>query len=169
MGVGGLDCRMSFSSLAATIRAFYCEKRFCRIKVPTNSLLNTENKCTGAGGDFSLKVSNLILAAYACASSGADIISMSFSGTKPSKLEEKVFSTMRTQYNILTVASAGSSGTSEKKYPASYPSILSVGAVARNSTVASFSQRNNQVNLAWHRLDALNKVSTRVLLPMNVR
>ena len=106
-------------------------------------------------------MSDVAVAAFACANAGANVISMSLGGAESSIFEQTVVSIMQTQYNILIVASAGNSADTGYMYPASYPSVLSVGAVDRNSNVASFSQRNDQVNLAWLRLDSLNIFSIR--------
>jgi subtilisin family serine protease len=50
---------------------------------------------------------------------------------------------------ILSVAAAGNGGNNQKSYPASYGSVVSVAAVDASKTVASFSQKNDQVS--WQR------------------
>jgi serine protease len=49
---------------------------------------------------------------------------------------------------ILVVAAAGNEGNSTLKYPASYDDVMSVAAVDKSLQRASFSQSNNQVNIA---------------------
>ena len=49
---------------------------------------------------------------------------------------------------VLLVAAAGNDGSTNYLYPASYPSVISVAAVNSNKGLASFSQRNDQVDLA---------------------
>ncbi|HWN71791.1 MAG TPA: S8 family serine peptidase, partial [Haliangium sp.] len=48
----------------------------------------------------------------------------------------------------LSFAAAGNSGNTALSYPAAYDKVISVGAVAENKTLASFSQRNSDVELA---------------------
>jgi len=45
-------------------------------------------------------------------------------------------------------AAAGNSGNSAPSYPASYPTVMSVGAVNSNRNIASFSQYNDQVEIS---------------------
>jgi hypothetical protein len=56
----------------------------------------------------------------------------------------------RTHYNngILSIAAAGNAGNTAKSYPASYASVISVAAVDSAGVVASFSQKNDAVELA---------------------
>jgi subtilisin family serine protease len=49
---------------------------------------------------------------------------------------------------ILNVAAAGNDGNTQRSWPASYPSVISVAAVDSNEVVASFSQQNSDVELA---------------------
>ena len=90
-------------------------------------------------------MSDVVLAVYACANAGANILSISLGGQERSDLEEMVFQSMSKNYRMLAVAAAGNYGGSLYLYPASYPSVLSVGAVDINSVVAWFSQENDQV------------------------
>jgi subtilisin family serine protease len=78
---------------------------------------------------------------------GADVINMSFGSDEYSATEEAVFRTVADQ-GVLLVAAAGNSGTTAKSYPASYDSVISVAAVDENKVRASFSQQNDQVELA---------------------
>ena len=49
---------------------------------------------------------------------------------------------------IILVAAAGNSGGSDFLYPASYQTVVSVAAVDSNENLASFSTRNNRVDVA---------------------
>lgn len=49
---------------------------------------------------------------------------------------------------MLIIAAAGNDGDSSKSYPASYSSVVSIGAVNSNKQIASFSQYNDQVELS---------------------
>lgn len=90
--------------------------------------------------------STLIAAANACVSNGSTIISMSLGGPSYSFSEEKAFEQI---YNsgVIIVAASGNNGSTGYSYPASYPSIISVGAINSGKGLASFSQRNDQVDL----------------------
>lgn len=91
--------------------------------------------------------STLIDAANRCASAGANIISMSLGGSQSSVTENSGFSSLYNQ-GILSIAAAGNDGTTSYSYPASYSSVVSVAAIDSSMTVASFSQKNDQVELA---------------------
>jgi len=90
--------------------------------------------------------SSLIGAANECVDNGSTIISMSLGGPSYSLAQENAFEKM---YNdgVIIIAAAGNNGSSNYSYPASYNSVISVGAINRDKTLASFSQRNNQVDL----------------------
>ena len=49
---------------------------------------------------------------------------------------------------VLIIAAAGNGGSSAKSYPASYNSVVSIGAIDSNKNKAGFSQYNNQVELS---------------------
>jgi hypothetical protein len=91
--------------------------------------------------------STLIDAAYRCQAGGANIISMSLSGSTYSSTENAGFADLYAD-GILSVAAAGNAGTSRYAYPASYNSVISVAAIDSNMVRASFSQYNDQVELA---------------------
>lgn len=95
--------------------------------------------------------SDLIAAAYACRDAGADVVSMSLGCTGRfcrSTTEENAFIDLNDNFGMLSIAAAGNDGSTQYSYPASYNSVVSVGAVDSASTVASFSQQNDQVELA---------------------
>jgi serine protease len=91
--------------------------------------------------------SDLIKAAYLCADNGANVISMSLSGTNKSGKEERAFNDLYAK-GVLSVAAASNDGIEVYHYPASYDSVVSVAAIDANYSVASFSQFNDQVELA---------------------
>ena len=109
-------------------------------------------------GDWAY-ASTLIDAANRCASAGANIISMSLGGNYPSLPERQAFDSLYAQ-GILSIASAGNDGNTEFSYPASYPSVMSVAAIDSNKAVASFSQRNSQVDIAAPGVDVLSTVGS---------
>ena len=91
--------------------------------------------------------SDLVDAIYRCAEAGANITSMSLSGTQSNEHERRAFQTLYDQ-GILHVAAASNDGIEEYHYPASYESVISVAAIDSNYEVADFSQFNDQVELA---------------------
>ncbi|MDO9085026.1 MAG: S8 family serine peptidase [Anaerolineaceae bacterium] len=101
--------------------------------------------------------SDLIEAAYLCADNGANIISMSLSGTNKSGKEEKAFNDIYAS-GILSVAAASNDGVADYHYPASYDSVISVGALDTNKVIADFSNFNDQVELAAPGVGVLSTV-----------
>lgn len=94
--------------------------------------------------------SSLVHAANQCAGAGANVISMSLGCSGRfcrSRTEDQAFADLYSQ-GILSIAAAGNDGTTNFSYPASYDSVVSVAAVDSTKTVAGFSQKNDQVELA---------------------
>ncbi|MBW6474837.1 MAG: S8 family serine peptidase, partial [Anaerolineaceae bacterium] len=101
--------------------------------------------------------SDLIKAAFLCADNGANVISMSLSGTKANPKEEKAFNEIYSR-GILSVAAASNDGVADYHYPASYDSVISVGALDANMLIADFSNFNDQVELAAPGVGVLSTV-----------
>ncbi|MGH9777700.1 MAG: S8 family serine peptidase [Candidatus Acidiferrales bacterium] len=101
--------------------------------------------------------STLVNAANKCRDAGAKVISMSLGGSFSSRTEQMAFNDLYSQ-GILSVAAAGNGGNNQKSYPASYPSVISVAAVDANKVVASFSQKNDAVELAAPGVSVLSTV-----------
>ena len=91
--------------------------------------------------------SDLVVAIDQCAAAGANVISMSLGGSGSSSAENNAFAQAAAN-GILSIAAAGNGGNSSFSYPASYDSVMSVGAVDSNTNIASFSQYNNQVEIS---------------------
>lgn len=99
--------------------------------------------------------SNTLHAANQCEANGANVINMSLgcssSGGGPfgcsSTTESNGFQALYDK-GVLLVAAAGNDGSTRKSYPASYASVISVAAVDSAKVVASFSQKNDAVELA---------------------
>lgn len=91
--------------------------------------------------------STLVDALNKCESAGANVTSMSLGGSLKSRTEDVAFGN---SYNrgMLHVAAAGNAGNNTTSYPAGYASVVSVAAVDSNEVVASFSQKNKDVELA---------------------
>ncbi|MFN2196181.1 MAG: S8 family serine peptidase [Anaerolineales bacterium] len=91
--------------------------------------------------------SDLADAALRCADAGANIISMSLSGTTQNGHEKRIFDQLYAE-GVLHVAAASNDGLPDYHYPASYDSVVSVAALDASYQVADFSQYNDQVELA---------------------
>jgi serine protease len=92
--------------------------------------------------------SSIVAAAMKCRDAGANIISMSLGGGDGSRMEKRAFETLLNDNNILLVAAAGNDGTNALSFPASYDSVMSVGALDDKRVVADISQRNAQVDIS---------------------
>jgi serine protease len=101
--------------------------------------------------------SDLIIAVDDCIDNGANVISMSLGDDSPYVLENMVFRKAEKE-GILSIAAAGNDGNTRMSYPASYHSVLSVGAIDANSDLASFSQRNTHVELVAPGVSVLSTV-----------
>ena len=100
--------------------------------------------------------SGILAAAQQCVSNGATVISMSLGGSLPNIFEIWGFRRILEEDNVLTVAAAGNAGNGLWSFPASYPGVISVGALDQNKTIAPFSQYNRQVDIAAPGVDILS-------------
>ena len=91
--------------------------------------------------------SGLVAALDACERAGANVVSMSLGGSFKSRSEDRAFSESNSR-GVLSIAAAGNDGNTRKSYPASYSSVMSVAAVDEANVIASFSQQNDQVEIA---------------------
>ncbi|HUP59461.1 MAG TPA: S8 family serine peptidase [Thermoanaerobaculia bacterium] len=101
--------------------------------------------------------SDLINALNKCRNAGAKVVSMSLGGTFSSTTEKNAFD-QAWSAGVLSIAAAGNGGNNKKSYPASYTSVVSVAAVDSNKTVATFSQFNNEVDIAAPGVSVLSTV-----------
>lgn len=102
--------------------------------------------------------SDTLAAARAAAAKGVKIISMSLGGSRSSRIEEIGMNELYAR-GILLVAAAGNDGDTSVSYPAGYASVMSVAAVDSTGTVASFSQQNDDVEIAAPGVAVLSTVS----------
>ena len=103
---------------------------------------------------------NIIAAVEKCVEVGAKVISMSLGCDGCySSVEEAA---MKDAYNegVLIIAAAGNSGNSALSYPASYATVMSVGAVDSNRNIAGFSQHNSQVEISAPGVGVRSTVTT---------
>jgi len=91
-------------------------------------------------------------------SSSKLVVSMSLGGSFKSRSESRAFADADRE-GILSVAAAGNDGNTRKSYPASYDAVMSVAAVDESLNLASFSQRNDQVEIAAPGVNVLSTVS----------
>lgn len=102
--------------------------------------------------------SDLANAANVCYDTGkANVINMSLGGGRSSVFERNAFDNL---YNkgVLSIASAGNAGNTTTSYPAGYDSVVSVAAIDSSKLVASFSQKNSDVELAAPGVGVLSTV-----------
>ncbi len=79
-----------------------------------------------------------------CLAVGARIINMSLGGPISSIAEQALYEKIA-DAGVLVFAASGNSGTTSYNFPASYPTVVSVGAVDADRNIAYFSQQNDQV------------------------
>lgn len=96
--------------------------------------------------------SSLVSAIETCADNGADVVNMSLGGGGSSQTEANAMQNLYNQ-GVLLVAAAGNDGsayssTDPMSYPASYNAVMSVAAVDSSKNLASFSQKNSQVEIS---------------------
>jgi subtilisin family serine protease len=104
--------------------------------------------------------SDLTAAILDCQDNGANVISMSLSGTGESKKEQQAFDDLYAA-GILHVAAAGNhqlETPGELHYPASYDSVIAVAAVDPDLVVADFSAQNDPVELAAPGVNVLSTI-----------
>ncbi len=77
---------------------------------------------------------------------GADVINLSWGGSQNVPSVKAVIDEALNQ-GIIIVAAAGNDGNNTLSYPASYDGVVSVGATAQNDIIASFSQRNDKIDV----------------------
>lgn len=142
--------------VAGTITAGHNDQGVVGVNPGTTSLYIVKVfSGTSCGWSYS---SDLVNAAQQCQAAGAHIINMSLGGPVPSNYESQAFANLENNGGMLSVAAAGNDGSTQFSYPASYDSVISVAAIDENNTVASFSQKNNAVELAAPGVGVLSTV-----------
>jgi hypothetical protein len=82
-----------------------------------------------------------------CAEQGANVINLSLGGPNYDQNHSDLYKRIYEEDGVLIVAAAGNTGTADYLYPASYESVVSVGAVDKLKNIATFSNRNDQVEM----------------------
>lgn len=85
------------------------------------------------------------------------IVSLSLGSPDGSKTEQRAFAKAY-EAGVLTVAASGNTGTNEPHYPASYPTVMAIGAIDARGNLASFSTFGKQVDLVAPGVDVLSTV-----------
>ncbi|MFA0809804.1 S8 family serine peptidase [Microbulbifer epialgicus] len=111
------------------------------------------------GGDGWAYSSSLMAAAEVCADNGANVINMSLGGERGNVFERRAFDSLNNR-GILSIAAAGNDGNTRHSYPASYDSVVSVGALDSNKEIWASSQQTNQVELSAPGVQVLSSVPT---------
>jgi subtilisin family serine protease len=109
------------------------------------------------GADGWAYSSSLVTATNKCKAAGAHVISMSLGGPTSNRTEQRAFDALLAG-GILPIAAAGNDGNTRTSYPAGYASVVSVAAVNENSQLASFSQRNKDVEISGPGVAVLSTV-----------
>lgn len=108
----------------------------------TSSLIKALDECVAAAG----LNTNLV-------------VNMSLGGSRKSRTEERALAAASGPRRLF-VAAAGNDGTTRKSWPASYDTVVSVGAVDEAAEIASFSQQNDQVELSAPGVNVLSTTPT---------
>ena len=102
--------------------------------------------------------SNIIRALDWAIAHDLDILSCSFGGENPTKLEEEAFDRAR-RANILVIAAVGNHSGAVRS-PALYSSVVAVGGVDRTMKIASFSNTGPALDFVAPGVDVLSTVIT---------
>jgi serine protease len=82
-----------------------------------------------------------------CVNNGAKVINMSLGGSGSSNTEKNALQAAA-DTGVLLIAASGNDGNSTMSYPASYDSVMAVGALDSNNQHAEFSQYTSQVEIS---------------------
>jgi subtilisin family serine protease len=80
-----------------------------------------------------------------CVDAGAQVINLSLGGSYMSLMSSQFYTEVVEEKGIMMIAAAGNDGNQRKLYPASHPSVISVGAVYEWGTRWINSNKNDQV------------------------
>lgn len=112
-----------------------------------NGRLNVHNvKVIHNSNYWRIWASDLIAAVQQCRDAGATVINMSIAGLNSSIAERQAMFDAY-EAGIILVGSSGNWGSSSYFYPASYDSVISVGAVDQYKNPWMFTQKNDQTEL----------------------
>lgn len=114
--------------------------------------------------DISGYESDIYMAVKQCIDMGADVINMSLGSTLISDFASEIYTLAVEEHDIILVAAAGNNGDQTKNFPASHPSVISVGATDESGKRFFSSVNNDQVELVAPGHDILSaSVTTHAL------
>jgi serine protease len=134
--------------------------------IPSNQgmcLLIARTVSDAGGGTLS---SDVDAAMEWCAANGARVINVSLGGSYISYTQASIVLNLE-QQGILVVSAAGNDGDSRYTYPAGYPSVISVAAIASDYTRASFSNANGSVDITAPGVNILSTAPSTKLFGFN--
>ncbi|KAL3913324.1 MAG: hypothetical protein SGARI_000712 [Bacillariaceae sp.] len=99
----------------------------------------------GLGDDGSGFESDIWKAVDVCIDHGADVINMSLGNIRMSEAANELYTKAVEELGIVLVAAAGNDNDETKYFPASHPSVISVGAMGSNGDRYFSSNFNDQV------------------------
>jgi membrane-anchored mycosin MYCP len=98
----------------------------------------------GAGGTAASE--DIAAAVDAAVARGAAVVNLSMVATSPTESERAAVA-RAVAADVVVVGAVGNSASSTPTYPASYPGVLSVGAVGEGGAIAAFSNRGPWVSV----------------------
>lgn len=107
-------------------------------------------------GGALLRSTDVVEAINYAVNNGADVVNMSFAGTKLGILEDIMNRAQAA--GVTLVAAAGNASSNEKYYPAALDSVIAVGALAPYSQRASFSNYGDWIDIAAPGITILSTV-----------
>ena len=130
--------------VAGTIAAVNNSEGVVGVLPNTNVNLHIVKVFNESGWGYS---SELVDAVDTCVSNGAKVVNMSLGGAGSSTTEKNGLEAA-TNAGVLLIAASGNDGDSTLSYPASYDTVMAVGALDSNNQHAEFSQYTAQVEVA---------------------
>ncbi|MCX9024889.1 MAG: S8 family serine peptidase [Candidatus Methanoperedens sp.] len=85
------------------------------------------------------------------------VVGLSLGGSSKSLIEENFYKLMYSK-GALIIAATGNDNATELSFPAGYPVVVSVGALDRNNSHASFSNTGNNLDISAPGVDILSSV-----------
>lgn len=122
--------------------------------VAVNSRIQALKACNAVG---TCNTADIVGAINWARTHGARVVSMSFGGGGTTTMQTAV--QQANAAGVVLVAAAGNDGNSSVNYPAGYPEVVSVAATDSNDNRASFSNFNNDVELAAPGVSVLSTYS----------
>jgi subtilisin family serine protease len=112
-------------------------------------------------GDFYVDGTSFLRALNAVATSGAKVLNLSLGGTASSQAEQLLFNRLE-RFGVTVVAAMGNEFDhgNPTEYPAAYPGVLAVGAIAETNIRSPFSNTGRHVGIAAPGSNVLSTLPT---------